>query len=79
MNKDTFFSGRDWLLASGIAGSVQLPGLQHSLSKNLPVTTPPLTAKEISAIETAFCKKGNYIERQSVHPTPLPRWQCVLK
>lgn len=36
-------------------------------------TTPPLTAEEISAIETAIGKKGSYIEAQAVYTVPLPR------
>lgn len=73
MSKDTIFSRRNWLLASGLAGTVQLLGLKYSIAKNLPVKTPPLTAEEIIAIETAIGKKGNYNEGQSVHMTPLPR------
>ncbi|MBE9463252.1 DUF1259 domain-containing protein [Dyadobacter subterraneus] len=73
MSKDTIFSRRNWLLASGLAGTVQLLGLKYSIAKNLSAKTPPLTKEEISAIETAIGKKGNYNEGQSVHTTPLPR------
>lgn len=73
MSKDSFFSRRTWLAASGVITAAQLLGLKPSLAKNLTAKTPALTAEEIAAIEAAMGKKGTYNEAQAVHTTPLPR------
>lgn len=73
MNKDTFFSRRTWLAASGVISAAQLLGINPSLANSLTAKTPALTAEEITAIEANMGKKGIYNEGQAVHTTPLPR------
>jgi hypothetical protein len=53
-----------------------LPELKAAPQKG---KTPPLSAAEIVAIETAMGKKGTYKEAEATHTTPLPRNDLSIK
>ncbi|WP_426059684.1 DUF1259 domain-containing protein [Hymenobacter sp. B1770] len=68
------FSRRDWLKTTALASTPFLLGPISALgSPAAPGKTPPLSAADIAAIETAMGKKGTYVEAQATHSTPLPR------
>lgn len=48
MDKNTFFSRRTWLAASGMVSAVQLLGIETFMAKALIIKTPALTAEEIA-------------------------------
>ena len=52
--------------------STALPQTLTAMAQNR-AKTPPLTAEEIAAIETALGKKGRWVEAEAVHTSPLPR------
>ena len=54
----------------GAASVLGIPDLNATPQKK---KTPPLSAAEITAIETAMGKKGTYKEAEATHTTPLPR------
>jgi hypothetical protein len=56
-----------WLGAASVLG---LPEIKAAPAKG---KTPPLSAAEIAAIETALGKKGTYKQAEATHTTPLPR------
>jgi len=67
-------SRREWLKTSTLAsGSILLGPASGWAVPAVPGKTPPLSAASIAAIESALGKKGNYVEAQATHTTPLPR------
>ena len=62
MNKDTFFSRRTLLAASGLISTAKLLGIGPSQAKKPTAKAPPLTTKELLAIEAVMGKKGTYKE-----------------
>ncbi|OGX88904.1 DUF1259 domain-containing protein [Hymenobacter glacialis] len=73
---DFHFSRRNWLKTAALATTpVLLGALPVATSTAAPAAgkTPALTVGEIAAIEAALGKKGNYVEAQATHTTPLPR------
>jgi hypothetical protein len=67
------FSRRQLLRATAFLGAANLIGIKPTNATSILAKTPPLSAQEITAIETAMGKKGTYNEAQAVHTTPLPR------
>ncbi|HEX8326565.1 MAG TPA: DUF1259 domain-containing protein [Hymenobacter sp.] len=66
-------SRREALRATALLGATSLLGVEAQAAKPLKTNTPPLTAADIAAIETAMGKKGSYDEAQATHVTALPR------
>ncbi|SDH35542.1 protein of unknown function [Dyadobacter soli] len=73
MENETLISRRTWLGATSMAATAGLTGLYYTTASSAPVKTPPLSAEEIAAIESAIGKKGTYNEGQAVHTIALPR------
>ncbi|WP_324671458.1 DUF1259 domain-containing protein [Hymenobacter sp. GOD-10R] len=68
------FSRREWLKTSALASTPLWLGPVTSLAgPSAPGKTPALSTADIAAIEQALGKKGNYVEAQATHTTPLPR------
>ena len=59
--------------ALGVAGAFSIEGFKQVAAAQSKSKTPPLTQKEMTAIETALGKKGKYIEAEAVYTVPLPR------
>ena len=62
----------------GASGAVGMRGIERASAApmqgmDLKVVTPPLSAPEMSAIEAAMGKKGNYAETEATYVVPLPR------
>ncbi len=57
----------------GVAGAVNIEGFKQVTAAQSKSKTPPLTQKEMTAIETALGKKGKYVEAEAVYTVPLPR------
>lgn len=71
--KNLQLSRRRVLQAGALLGTGLLFPLGKIQGAVFPSKTPPLTLKEIAAIESALGKKGTYKERELTHTTPLPR------
>jgi len=70
------FTRRRLLQSSAALGAAGLAGLNSTESAEAAPRvgkTPPLTAEEMAAIDTAMGKKGTYVEGQATYTTPLPR------
>jgi len=70
------FSRRQMLCAVaglGVAGAVNLTGIEQVAVAQTKSKTPPLTPGEMMAIEAALGKKGKYVEAEAVYTVPLPR------
>jgi hypothetical protein len=68
------FTRRQALQATAVLGTaLLLPVIQINAAALPPGQTPPLTADEIAAIDTALGKKGSYKDAEQVYTTPLPR------
>ncbi|MDO1449605.1 DUF1259 domain-containing protein [Rhodocytophaga aerolata] len=67
------FSRRKMLRAAALVGAANFVGFKSLEASPIKGKTPPLSAQEIAAIESAMGKKGNYNQEQAVHTTPLPR------
>ena len=57
----------------GVAGVVNLTGIEQVVGAQDKGKTPPLSQAEMTAIEAALGKKGKYVEAESVYTVPLPR------
>lgn len=57
------------------AGTVGLPSVLSSAAsaQSQKGKTPPLTAEEMAAVDTALGKKGRYLEAEATYTVPLPR------
>jgi hypothetical protein len=65
---------RQALCASALLGTASFIDCENVFaSAQQKGKTPPLSAQEIAAIETALGKQGSYIQEQAVHTTSLPR------
>ena len=64
---------RQALQVTALLGAASLLRFPVSIAAPVKAKTPPLTPKEITAIETALGKKGTYKEEEATHTTPLPR------
>ena len=74
MNNDHSLNRRTLLKAGALLTGAGLLSLTKADAFDLPMPkTPPLTAAEIAAIETAIGKKGSYKEAEAVYTIPLPR------
>jgi len=73
MEKQTFITRRAWLGATSMVVTAGLTRLYATSTNGAPLKTPPLSAEEIAAIESAIGKKGTYNEAQAVHTIALPR------
>lgn len=67
------FSRRQMLRAAALVGAANFVGFKPVEASPIKGKTPPLSAQEIAAIESAMGKKGTYNQEQAVHTTPLPR------
>ncbi|GEO06675.1 peptidase M23 [Adhaeribacter aerolatus] len=66
-------SRRQALRATAFLGTAAFINIPATAALPAKGKTPPLSATEISAIETALGKKGTYKEAEATHTTPLPR------
>jgi hypothetical protein len=73
------FSRRQLLRTAALAGAANFFGLKAAKAAPIPASTPPFSAQEIAAIESAMGKKGSYNPQQAVHTTPLPRNDLQIK
>jgi len=74
------FSRRQALKATALFGTTLLLPVSKLAAMPLPLSkTPPITAEEMAAIDTALGKKGSYKEAESVYTTPLPRNDLKMK
>ncbi|GAB3196143.1 hypothetical protein ABID22_002787 [Pontibacter aydingkolensis] len=65
---------RQALYATALVGTASLLDYRQLFASPKPQgQTPPLSTQEITSIETALGKKGNYIQEQAVHNISLPR------
>lgn len=64
---------RQALRATALLGTAALINVPDAEALPVKGKTPPLSATEIAAIETAMGKKGTYKEAEATHTTPLPR------
>jgi hypothetical protein len=64
---------RQALRTTALLGAASVLGLPEIKATPVKGKTPPLSAAEIAAIETAMGKKGTYKEAEATHTTPLPR------
>ncbi len=55
----------------GVAGAVNIEGFKQVTDAQSKSKTPPLTQKEMTAIEDAIGKKGKYVEAESVYTVSL--------
>jgi hypothetical protein len=71
---EKYLFNRRQLLQSTIVASVSnIIGISSAEALSVKPKTPPLSAQEIEAVESAMGKKGNYNAEQAVHTTPFPR------
>ena len=74
--REKSFSRRQMLGAIagfGVAGAVNLTGIEQVVVAQAKGKTPPLSQAEMTAIEAALGKKGKYVEAEAVYTVPLPR------
>ena len=64
---------RQALRATALLGTAAFISMPEAKATPIKGKTPPLSAAEITAIETAIGKKGTYKEAEATHTTPLPR------
>lgn len=64
---------RQALRATALMSTAAFINIPEAEATPVKEKTPPLTAAEITAIETALGKKGTYKEAEATHTTPLPR------
>lgn len=77
--KNNNINRRQALWATTIIGTASVLGIQELKASPAKVKTPPLTAAEITAIETAMGKKGTYKEAEATYTIPLPRNDLKIK
>ena len=74
---------RQVLRTTALLGAISLFDVKHVLAAatHAPQTakTPPLSAQEIAAIESAMGKEGSYNKEQATHTTSLPRNDLKIK
>ncbi|WP_026462251.1 DUF1259 domain-containing protein [Adhaeribacter aquaticus] len=70
---------RQALRAGALIGAASIIGLPELKAAPVKGKTPPLSAAEISAIESGLGKKGTYKEAEATHTTPLPRNDLKIK
>ncbi len=70
-------SRRQLMRAVAVAGAatatIKASGLVQAVVSPLHTKTPPLTASDMAAIDTALGKKGRYVETEAVYTVALPR------
>lgn len=64
---------RQALRATALLSTAAFMSIPEAEAAPQKIKPPPLTAVEITAIETAMGKKGTYKEAEATHTTPLPR------
>lgn len=73
------FTRRQALKVTAVLGTAIIVGIEKVSALPTAQKTPPLSASEISAIETALGKKGAYKEAEFTHLTSLPRNDLKMK
>lgn len=74
--QEKHFSRRQMLhtfAALGVAGAVNIKGVEQVASAQSKGKTPPMSQSEMAAVDAALGKKGKYVETEAVYTVPLPR------
>ena len=70
------FSRREMLRAAAVLGAVGAAGLESVTgveAASVTMRTPPMSQKDMTAVDSALGKKGRYVEAEAVYTVPLPR------
>ncbi len=72
----SIFSRREMLRAAAVLGAAGAAGLEsvaRVAAASVALRTPPMSQKDMTAVDSALGKKGRYVEAESVYTVPLPR------